>query len=229
MRHLLITGASGNLGRELINYFDFQNYDYVYLAGRNYVLKKFNLNPEKFRIISELDLSTKSDAKKIFDSINEKEEDELFVIHLVGKYQGGKKLWEYEETDLLKMFNSNFLSSFLITNFAIQKVAGMKGGSIVFISSRITLEYEPGRAVYAISKQSLNFLVKIIEKEAGHLNFTANVIAPGVILTEENKKWINQEDYQKFVSPEQIARLINSIFINYDRLNGNIFTLNDKI
>ncbi|MFN4112048.1 MAG: SDR family oxidoreductase, partial [Ignavibacteria bacterium] len=200
MRHLLITGASGNLGRELIKYFDFQNYDYIYLAGKDDVLKKFNLNSEKFKIIPELDLTTKSNIKKIFDLINEKNEDELFIIHLVGKYKGGKKLWEYDEADLLEMFNINFLSSFLIANFSIQKVARIKGGSIIFISSRLTFEYEPGRAVYTISKQSLNFLVKIIEKEANHLNFSANVIAPSVILTEENKKWINKENYQRFVS-----------------------------
>lgn len=229
MRHLLITGASGSLGRELIKCFDFQNYDRVYLIGKEDILIKFNLNSEKFRIISELDLTTRSDVERIFNSIKETNKDELFIIHLVGRYQGGKKFWEYEATDLLKMFNTNFLSSFLIASLAIQKISRMKGGSIIFISSRLTLEYEPGRAVYAISKQSLNFLVKIIEKETNHLNFTANVIAPSVILTEENKKWINKEDYQRFVLPEQIERLISLIFSNYDRLNGNIFTLNDKI
>lgn len=229
MKYLIITGASGNLGRELIGCFDFQNYNYVFLIGKEKELTSLDINQDKFRVISGLDLTQKSDIQKIFDQINETQNDELFIIHLVGEYEGGKFLWEYEETDLMKLIKTNFLSSFIISGCAIQKVKRMRGGSIIFMSSRITLEYEPKRSAYAISKQSLNFLVKIIEKEASQFNFTANAIAPAIILTEENKKWIDERNYQKFISPPQISNLINLIFSNYGKLNGNIFTLGDKI
>lgn len=228
MKYLVITGASGNLGRELIKFFDFQNFDFVILVGREELLKGVIPDSNKFKVINRLDLTKEENVEKIFEVIEEKKEDELFVIHLVGKYEGGKSVWDYSSGDVMGMFITNFLTAFLVSKYAIKKVRNMKGGSIVFVSSKLTLDYYPERSVYAISKNALNFYVKIIEKEAKELNFTANVLAPSTILTEINKKWIDYQKQSDYSSPKDLADLIYSIFQNYRRLNGNIFIVNDK-
>ncbi len=111
----------------------------------------------------------------------------------------------------------------------MKKVMSMKGGSIVFVSSRLTVEYESKRSVYALSKQALNFLVRIIEKEGREINFTANAIAPSIILTETNMSWIDAEKYPDYITPERIGQIVSFIFQNYDKFNGNVILLNDKI
>ena len=227
MKHLLITGASGNLGLGLLQHFNFNEYGKIYLVGRKEKLEQLKISEDKFVIFNGFDLSNENSVKQIFENITLSREDELFVIHLVGGYTGGKFFWEYDLNDLKSMIDKNLIASFLISKHTAQKLKNGSGGSIVFISARLSIKYEPKRAVYAISKSALNFLIKVIEIEGKEVGLTANALAPKIILTEENKKWIQEIDYSKYVSPEEISNQIEYIFQNYKWLNGNLFLFND--
>jgi 3-oxoacyl-[acyl-carrier protein] reductase len=227
MKHLLITGATGNLGKELLKIFDFKKYDKIYLVVSREKLKSDSFQSDKFKIFSDFDLKSEESVSEIFSNISIQKEDLLFVIHLVGGYAGGKHLWEFSKDDLQLMLDKNLITSFLISKYSLIKAREGKGGSILFISARISLDYEPKRSVYAVSKNALNFLVKIIEKEGRELNFTANALAPYLILTEENKKWLKESNLNKYSSPEEMYKIIDSIFESYLKFNGNIFLMND--
>ncbi len=227
MRHLLITGASGNLGRELIHHFRFDDYDKIYLVGRSENLNEFKIQGKSLEIFSRYDLSDEVSVKNIFDQIYISKDDQFFVVHLVGGYTGGKYFWEYDLSEFRTMIDKNLISAFLISKYTAKKLIGASSGSIIFISARLSINYEPGRSVYSISKSALNFLIKVIEAEGKEINLTANALAPKVLLTEENKKWIDEKDYSKYISSEQVAEQIEYIFKNHLRLNGNIFLLND--
>lgn len=227
MKHLLITGASGNLGRELIKYLNFDKYEKIYLVVNLEKLNQIDIEKSKFKIFSDFDLASEDSVKQIFNQINVLEHDELFVIHLVGGYTGGKLFWEFDAADLKLMINKNLISSFLISKYTAKKLLNGSGGSIFFISARLSIHYEPKRSVYAISKSALNFLLKVIEIEGNDLNLTVNAAAPKVILTEENKKWIAENEYHKHISPQQLAKQIEFVFEDYQRYNGNIFLVND--
>lgn len=226
MRHLLITGASGNLGRELIQIFDFNQFDRIYLIGKKEKIKLLMVDTNKFEIFDGYDLSLEYSVKQIFEKIHLSKEDELFVIHLVGGYVGGKYFWEFDLDDLKTMLDKNLISSFLISKYTAQKVKDCAGGSIVFISTKLSIDYESRRSVYAISKSALNFLVKIVELEGKEINLTVNALVPKIILTEENKKWITEANYSKCTSPREISEQIEFIFRNFKSLNGNLILFN---
>ncbi len=59
------------------------------------------------KIIGGLDLALSDDVQKLFDSFEVKKEDELFILHLVGKYKGGEFLWEYTKEDLMTLLIAN--------------------------------------------------------------------------------------------------------------------------
>jgi short-subunit dehydrogenase len=227
MKHLLITGASGNLGSELIQHFNFNQYDKVYLVRSEEKIKLPELWSNKFEIFQGYDLSDEEAVKQIFESIIVSKEDELFVIHLVGGYTGGKFFWEFGLNDLKNMLDKNLISSFLISKYTARVVKECSGGSIVLISSKLSIAYEAKRSVYSISKSALNFLVKIVEVEGKEINLTANALLPKIILTNENKKWISETDYPKYISPQKISDQIEYIFRNYKSLNGNLLLFND--
>ena len=52
---------------------------------------------------------------------------------------------------------------------------------------------------------------------------SANAIAPYIIDSEENRKWVKNLD--DLVHPSDIGRLIAQIFDNYSFINGNIIEL----
>lgn len=228
MKHLIITGASGNLGKELIQHFDFNDYDKIYLVGNKERLNVSKFDKKNIEIFSGYDLSDENSVKNIFEQVKISKEDQVFVVHLVGGYTGGKFFWEYDQSELRSMIDKNLISAFLISKYTAQKLKEGSSGSIIFISARLSINYEVKRSIYSISKSALNFLVKVIEIEGREINLTANALAPKIILTEENKKWIQETDYSKYVSPQQLIKQIDYIFKNYQRLNGNIFLLNDQ-
>ncbi len=228
MKHLIITGASGNLGRELIQFFDFEPYDKVYLVGKKDKFDTKLFDDKKFQLFTDVDFTNENSVDELFQIIKTSKEDYIFIIHLVGGYQGGKFLWEFTVQDLQKMIEKNLITSFLVSKYILLRAKDISGGSIIFISAKLSLDYNSQRSTYAISKNALNFLVKVIEKEAQNFNFTANAIAPYLIMTNENKKWVKEEDIKNFTTPEQIAKMIGSIFDNFQNFNGNIITTNDK-
>ncbi len=225
MKHLIITGSSGGLGIELLKHFLDKDFDFLYAVGNQKKFLEFDIKSPKLKYIFDLNLTEENDLEKLFSYINLSSEDELFIIHCIGGYTGGKKFYEYDKNELLEMFNKNFVTAYLVSKQAVNKIKNSKGGSIVFFSSSIALEYISGRSVYTISKYALHHLIKIIEKEAKEFNFTANIIAPTIILTEENRKWVNPSDSQNYVEPVEIAEMIENIFLNYQKINGNIFTI----
>lgn len=227
MKHLLITGASGNLGKELIQHLNFDVYDKIYLIGKRENLNELKIKGKSLEVFSGYDLSNEVAVKNIFDKIHFSSSDQFFVIHLVGGYTGGKFFWEYDLSEFKSMIDKNLISAFLISKYTAQKLKEGSSGSIIFISARLSINYESKRSIYSISKSALNFLIKVIEMEGKEKNLTANALAPKVLLTEENKKWIDERDYSKYISPAQVAEQIEYIFKNYQRLNGNIFLLND--
>lgn len=228
MKYLLITGASGNLGRELINYLDLNNYEKIFLTLNSQKVPQSIEPNDKFVYLYDYDLTDEDSVKEIFEKILCGKEDLIFILHLVGGYSGGKYFWEYSKNDLQALLDKNLFTSFLIAKYGLLKAKEAGGGSILFISARLSLEYELKRSIYALSKNALNYLVKLIEKEAKEFNFSANAIAPYIILTDESKKWINERNFMKCTSPQDIAKLVNYIFENYERYNGNIIITNDK-
>ncbi len=227
MNHLLITGATGNLGKELVKYFQEKNFGVLHLVGSKEKFENFSQDSE-IKLYLNYNLTDEDDVEKLFNSISLNEEDELFIIHTVGGYLGGSYFWDYSKSDLLDMMNKNLVSSFLVAKYSAKKIQTIMGGSIIFISAKLSLEYEAKRSVYTISKSALNHLVKIIENEGKQINFTANAIAPKIILTEATKSWIDQKDYSKYTSIEEISELIEKIFVNYKKVSGNIFLINDE-
>lgn len=227
MNHLLITGATGNLGKELVKYFRGKNFGVLHLVGSK---EKFEnlIHDSELKYYFNYNLTDEDEVAKLFESISVNTEDELFIIHTVGGYAGGSYFWEYSKSDLIDMMNKNLVSSFLVAKYSAKKIQTIKGGSIVFISAKLSLDYEPKRSVYAISKSALNHLVKVIENEGKQINFTANAIAPKIILTDAAKSWIDQKDYDKYTSTDEISELIEKIFINYEKVSGNIFLVNDE-
>lgn len=61
---------------------------------------------------------------------------------------------------------------------------GPDGGSIINISSSVSIDPMPGTLIYAATKASLDNVTKTLAKELGHKKIRVNTIAPGITETE---------------------------------------------
>ena len=99
--------------------------------------------------------------------------------------------------NLSRMFNVNFINTFLFTQLIIKKMIKNKSGNIVNISSTSAIEANYGRFSYSTSKAALITGSKILAKELGKFNIRVNTVSPGLIDTKMLNENTTNENINK--------------------------------
>ena len=82
-----------------------------------------------------------------------------------------------------RMFDLNVLGLIAVTQEAVKRF-GEKGGSIINISSIVSLSPQPSGSVYAATKGAVDALTVSFAKELAARKIRVNTIHPGLIPTE---------------------------------------------
>ena len=64
--------------------------------------------------------------------------------------------------------------------------------------------------------------------EGEKINLSINAIAPFIIDTPANRGWMKNANYERWMKPEEIGELINSLFDNFNFISGNILELKSR-
>jgi 3-oxoacyl-[acyl-carrier protein] reductase len=79
------------------------------------------------------------------------------------------------------VFEINFFSQMVITQYVTKLMARQKSGSVIMVSSITGIDGNPGQISYSASKAALIGAVKTLASELSEHNIRVNAIAPGVI------------------------------------------------
>lgn len=129
------------------------------------------------------DLADKDQMKTAIKVImNEKRNVDILVNNAGITYNA---LFQMSTIDKIKeVFDVNFISQFLFTQYVVKLMLKNKSGSIVNISSSAAIDGNAGRAVYGASKAALLCATKSLAAELGDQGIRANIIAPGITKTD---------------------------------------------
>lgn len=215
----MITGATGELGSKLVNFF-LNDGDTVLAVGRS--AKKLD---EKFPHPRSQKLHTYTanlaDADSVEDAFGliEKEHGRIdILVNSAGGYRGGMPIAESPVSDWSAMIDLNLNAAFYCCRKALQIMAKKGGGSIVNISAMTAFERNPQKAAYHVSKAALNSMTQVVAEEGKASNVRVNALAPEIILTDSNKKWMPDADFSKWVTPEQIYDTIRFLASEQGRM-----------
>ena len=190
-KKILITGASGGIGKELTKSF-LENGADVFITGTN-SQKLTLLNKElngKCKTI-ECNLSSVDDTNNLIDYLNGfggmdilinnagKTEDNLFM-------RMTDKQWE----DVMLI---NLTSVMRLTRGVIRGMIKKRWGRVINISSIVALTGNPGQSNYVTAKSGLIGFSKSLASEVASRGITVNCIAPGFIDTNMTEKVNNDE------------------------------------
>jgi 3-oxoacyl-[acyl-carrier protein] reductase len=89
---------------------------------------------------------------------------------------------------LKKIFEVNFFSQSIFTQFILKSMIKNKKGSIVYISSSSALDGNIGRNAYSSSKAALISQAITLSREVGLFGIRVNTIAPGLTDTDMMQK-----------------------------------------
>jgi NAD(P)-dependent dehydrogenase (short-subunit alcohol dehydrogenase family) len=130
------------------------------------------------------------------------------VINIVGGYAGGGLVHETPIDDFEAMLRINLRPTYLVTSAALPHLVAAGGGSVVCVSSRAAVAPFPGAAGYVTSKAAVLAFANAVAVEYKQQNVRVNTVLPSVIDTPLNRREQPDADHSRWVSPEEIARVI---------------------
>mgnify|MGYP006081582339 CR=1 FL=1 len=187
----VITGSNRGIGLKMLEIFS-QNGADVIACSRNLdnnfldlaekLKKKFNNNIFPIK----LDLENEGSVKEAFNEINLLNLDIDILINNAGTIHTA--LYQMTSVKKLKeIFQINFFSQTIFTQYILKSMIKKKKGSIVYISSSSAIDSNVGRSAYSASKAALISQSKTLSRELGPLNIRVNTIAPGLTNTDMMK------------------------------------------
>jgi NAD(P)-dependent dehydrogenase (short-subunit alcohol dehydrogenase family) len=129
------------------------------------------------------------------------------LIHVAGGFAGGRPIHETDEATWDSMMNLNARGAFYILRAVIPHMRAAGKGRIVAIGSRAGVQPAANIAAYSASKAALVSLVQTAAIENKDAGITANVILPGTIDTQANRKFDATGGNDTWIAPERLAAL----------------------
>lgn len=187
-KNVIITGCNRGIGKSILEAF--------VSNGSNVIACIRKEKPEFSEYISQLSVKhSVSIIPVYFDLVNTEEikaavkfiQSTKLTIDALVNNAGitDNALFQMSSISKLKeVFEINFFSVFLFTQYISKLMVRQKSGSIINISSTAGIDGNAGRSVYGASKSAIICMTKSIAAELGEYGIRANSIAPGITNTE---------------------------------------------
>ena len=178
---ILLTGASGGLGKAILSYFADHDYKWILQANtRAEQLKdwiKNNIPNLKFELIAT-GLENEEAVKNLFN----KGETAMGPVQVLINNAGinlSAPAHKMTLSDWNQVLYTNLSLPFLLSKYAVESMRKLGTGRIIHISSVVGFTSVQGTAAYAASKAGLAGLTKAQAIDFLKFNITVNSIAPG--------------------------------------------------
>ena len=192
-KKVLITGATGGIGKGLVEKFDNLGSTIIATGTNDEKLSTLKKNFPKLNII-KFNLNDHSQIEGFIDKVHSQLDGLDVLVNNAGITLDNLSLRLTEE-NWKKVLDINLTSTFLMCKFAIKKMLKRKQGKIVNITSIVGHTGNLGQANYSASKAGIVAFSKSLAIEYAKKNININCVSPGFIKTEMTDK-IN-EDFKK--------------------------------
>jgi len=216
----VVTGCNRGIGSKILEVFSangatifacVRNNDEEFKTYLNEIKKKFNnqIIPIQFDLNDENQI--KEAANNILSSNSSIDilVNNAAIIHTA--------LFQMTSLKKLKeVFETNFFSQTIFTQYILKSMIKKKTGSILYISSSSALDGNEGRSAYSSAKAAMITQAKVLSREVGLYNIRVNAIAPGLTNTDMMKKNTPEEilseaksriSLKRIADPEEIANV----------------------
>jgi NAD(P)-dependent dehydrogenase (short-subunit alcohol dehydrogenase family) len=196
-RTALITGATGGLGKAVVERFATEGWS---VLG---VDKRAGEDRENVRFV-EADLF---DHDQVEHAVAQAGTELRAVVNLVGGFAQGGRVHETPIEEFERQFTLNLRPAYLVAAATIPRMSA--GGTVVCVGTRAALRPFAGAAGYVASKAALLAFVRALDAEYRDDAIRVNAVLPSVIDTPANRASMPDADHDSWVGPHEIAQVIH--------------------
>jgi NAD(P)-dependent dehydrogenase (short-subunit alcohol dehydrogenase family) len=208
MKHILVTGASGNLGKAVINRFldAGDRVSGIVIPGDKIPLE---FNSELFGRF-EADLGNEVLAGQTVQDILVKHGDIDVAVLTAGGFAMGN-IKETSSADILGQYKLNFETAYHVARPVFLNMMGKGKGRIFLVGSKpgIDMRNSKGMTAYGLTKSLLFRLAELLNEEAKGTDVVVAVIVPSTIDTPQNRASMPDADHSKWMDPGAMADIIH--------------------
>ena len=181
-KNILITGASGGIGHELVKKFTSLGGN---VMGTGTKAEKLDILKKEFPNIKvkKFDISEHSRIEEFIENVTLELGGLDILVNNAGKNFDNLSL-RMKDEEWKKVIDVNLTSTFLLTKYSIKKMLKAKYGRVVNITSVVGHTGNLGQANYAASKSGIIGMSKSLAIEYAKKNITVNCVSPGFIVSD---------------------------------------------
>ncbi len=181
-KNILITGASGGIGNELVKKFVALGGN---VLGSGTKAEKLDLIKKKYPNIKvkKFDISEHSRIEEFVEGVTLELGGLDILINNAGTNLDNLSL-RMKDEEWKKVIDVNLTSTFLLSKYAIRKMLKNKFGRVVNITSVVGHTGNVGQSNYAASKAGIIGMSKSLAIEYAKKNVTVNCVSPGFIVSD---------------------------------------------
>jgi NAD(P)-dependent dehydrogenase (short-subunit alcohol dehydrogenase family) len=212
LKHILITGATGNLGTVVVEFFAARGYTVFALVSPG---KTPSENQSANLTFWETDLTDEGSTAHVVGKIVKQHGPVDAAFLLAGGFaMGDLKASPLEAVH--KMIAINFDTAYTVARAVHQHMNTQDaGGKVVFVGAKPAFEMGSGSAMmgYTLSKSMLFKLADMLNADSAKSKVSCSVIVPGTIDTLTNRQAMPKADFSTWVKPETIAQELEKIVL----------------
>ena len=181
-KNILITGASGGIGNELVKKFVSLGAN---VLGSGTKTEKLELIKKRYPNIKvkKFDISNHSGIEEFIDSVSLELGGLDVLINNAGINKDNLSI-RMKAEEWKTVIDTNLTSTFLLSKYAIKKMLKNKFGRIVNITSVVGHTGNLGQPNYSASKAGIIGMSKSLAIEYAKKNITVNCVSPGFIVSD---------------------------------------------
>lgn len=203
----VITGAAGNLGKQIVKKFLAAGSEVIGTIASNDVIEHFDSHAKYQQV--EVDLMDEQAAQKFVEDVISKHDKIDTAVFTVGGFAMGK-IADTSAAAIFKQYQLNFETAYNIARPVFIQMMKNGKGTIFLVGSRPGLDATMGKGMvaYGLTKSLIFRLAEIMNDEAKGTNVVTSVIVPSTIDTAQNRKSMPEADFESWVKPEEIAEVV---------------------
>jgi NAD(P)-dependent dehydrogenase (short-subunit alcohol dehydrogenase family) len=202
-RSVVVTGGTGGLGAAVTR---------AFLDDGRHVVVPWLFEQELERVeeherltLVQADLMDPAAAAEVVAAAGD---DLGALVNLVGGFAQGGRVHETPVDEFEKQLRLNLRPTYLMCAAALPRLLAGGGGAIVCVSSRAGVSPFAGAAGYITAKAAVLAFVDVLHAEYRDDGIRANAVLPSTIDTPANRRSMPDADFDRWVRPEEIARVV---------------------